>query len=380
MGLTEYINIAKNVAPKIANSARFWGGIKSGKTGQLGGIGNYIGDIASGFGSIIGNKYGEDFSEDQKQMQSMVRMGLSMIPGYGQLISAATGAIDAIGTATGLNLSNLDNNAAERASASGAAKFNNVVNSLPGTSMLVGMLGGRTSGYELSNDAEEMESGYSGTVGNMRAAEELANKRMLFGRHKVNSFIDSATKNDQILSQINTTNTMRKQSDYYQDLQHQNINRYAGQNYLNTVVGKSGMKLMSITDARRIVALKNNDLDITKLQNGGEIPGIDTSVIPEGALHARKNNLSDLNEDLEDATKKGIPVMEANNGVVEGQIAEVEKEEIIFRLEITKQLEELRDDGSEEAMIEAGKLIANELITNTQDNAGIIMEDAKNGE
>ena len=94
------------------------------------------GDAISGIGSAIGNKYGEDFSDDQKATQSAIRGALAMIPGYGQLIAAATGAVDAIGTATGLNLSNLDKDSAGRAGAGFSAGFNNAMNMLPGNSML----------------------------------------------------------------------------------------------------------------------------------------------------------------------------------------------------------------------------------------------------
>ncbi len=90
----------------------------------------------SGFGSAIGNKYGDDFSDDQKASQSAIRQGLAMIPGYGQLIAAATGIVDAIGTATGTNLSNINKDSAKRAGISGAASFNNLMNSLPGNSMI----------------------------------------------------------------------------------------------------------------------------------------------------------------------------------------------------------------------------------------------------
>ena len=64
-----------------------------------------------------------------------------MIPVYGQIIAAATGAMDAIGTATGLNLSNVDQNSANRAGVGTAAKANAVINRLPGASMLLGGFG-----------------------------------------------------------------------------------------------------------------------------------------------------------------------------------------------------------------------------------------------
>jgi hypothetical protein len=90
------------------------------------------------------------------------------------------------------------------------------------------------------------------------------------------------------------------------------------------------------------------------------------NVIPEGALHARKHHM----ENDEHITKKGIPVID-----LEGkQQAEIECNEIIFRKEVTKKLEELAKDASDEAAIEAGKLLAQEIIENTDDRTGLIEE------
>ena len=363
---------------QMTNAANGISGDSGNWATKLNGIGSWgamAGDAISGLGSAIGNKYGEDFSDQQKSTQSAIRKGLAMIPGYGQIIAAATGAVDAIGTATGLNLSNINKDSAKRAGAGASATFNNMMNMLPGNSMIWGWMGSRTDKFKMSDEAEAMQAGYAGTVSDLQAAGDLANKRVLFQKRKMNSFIDEARRNDNILANINETNTMRKQSDYYQNLAHQNANRYAGQNYLGVTVGKSGLKLMSVERAREIIAARQ---DVSKMQNGGVI-GVDTNVLPEGALHARKNNLSEINPDLEDATKKGIPVMAAEGGEIGEQVAEIENSEIIFRLDVTKQLEELRKDGSEEAMLAAGKLIAEELIENTQDNVGMITEEVQDG-
>ena len=112
-------------------------------------------------------------------------------------------------------------------------------------------------------------------------------------------------------------------------------------------------------------------LNVPEFQNGGSI-----NVIPDGALHARKHNMN-----LDGITEKGIPVVsEKNNGKIEQQ-AEIEKEEVIFRLEVTQKLEELEKKYySEEASqkekdeyaLEAGKLITEELLHNTKDNAGLL--------
>lgn len=88
------------------------------------------------------------------------------------------------------------------------------------------------------------------------------------------------------------------------------------------------------------------------------------NVIPEGALHARKHHM----ENTEGLTQKGIPVID-NKGE---QQAEIELNEIIFNLEVTQKLEELCKDGSDEAAIEAGKLLVQEILFNTEDRTGLI--------
>ena len=99
-----------------------------------------------------------------------------------------------------------------------------------------------------------------------------------------------------------------------------------------------------------------------KFQQGGSI-----NVIPDGALHARKHNM-----DMDGITKKGIPVVSENkDGEIEQQ-AEIEKEEIILRLEVTQKLEKLAKEGTEEAALEAGKLLVEEILYNTDDKANLI--------
>lgn len=106
-----------------------------------------------------------------------------------------------------------------------------------------------------------------------------------------------------------------------------------------------------------------------KFQNGGQM-----NVIPEGALHARKNNLTDINPELEGITSKGIPVITQEDGGIV-QHAEVERSEIIFTKEVTDKLEELRKLGTDEAAIEAGKLLASQIMENTIDNTGELLHE-----
>lgn len=95
------------------------------------------------------------------------------------------------------------------------------------------------------------------------------------------------------------------------------------------------------------------------------------NLIPEGALHKNKHHM----ENTEGLTQKGIPVID-NEGE---QQAEIELDEIIFTLEVTKKLEELYKEGTDEAAIEAGKLLVKEILFNTDDRTGLIAKCEKGG-
>lgn len=125
-----------------------------------------------------------------------------------------------------------------------------------------------------------------------------------------------------------------------------------------------------------------------QFKNGGELSKKESeleetnqkNIIPEGALHAHKHHM----DNADNLTKKGIPVID-NEGE---QQAEIERNEIIFTLEVTKRLEELyskyqdseySQKEKDEAAIEAGKLLVEEILFNTEDRTGLINTLQKGG-
>ena len=115
-----------------------------------------------------------------------------------------------------------------------------------------------------------------------------------------------------------------------------------------------------------------------KMECGGELSyfkqGGQMNVIPEGALHARKNNMEGAGKDF---TAKGIPVVD-NKGE---QQAEIEKEEWTMTKELTDDVEKwykeyYKEDTSQkdkdELAIKCGKRITKELLHNTDDRANLI--------
>ena len=111
--------------------------------------------------------------------------------------------------------------------------------------------------------------------------------------------------------------------------------------------------------------------EVESFKQGGQM-----NVIPEGALHARKNNMEGAGEDF---TAKGIPVVD-NNGE---QQAEIEKNEVIFTKDLTDFIEnnlkkfnseETSNSEKDEIAIKVGKRLVKELLTNTDDRTGLIEE------
>ena len=99
------------------------------------------------------------------------------------------------------------------------------------------------------------------------------------------------------------------------------------------------------------------------------------NIIPEGALHARKNNMELAKEG--EITHKGVPVVD-NDGV---QQAEIEREEWTMTKELTDDVEEwykkyydeeTSQKEKDELAIKCGKRITKELLHNTDDRANLI--------
>ena len=169
-----------------------------------------------------------------------------------------------------------------------------------------------------------------------------------------------------IVEQQKQQNQARKQS-----LGNQNISTQqqlnGGLDY-SSVLAKEGGQLNNLIERVEeldVVELFVQNLQkITALKNGG-------SVIPSGALHKNKHNLEIVELDGK-ITEKGIPVISIEEGGEIIQHAEIERDEVILEITLSKKLEKLYYDGSDEAATEAGRLLANELMESTTDNTGLI--------
>lgn len=262
---------------------------------------------------------------------------------------------------------------------------------------LINGFGGRKS-HTLENGQSERDtitnvgSAYGGSVGDWQNAMKYSNKKYgtfsSSGRHKANNKVDDANYKMNLMTGI--SNQARTQLEVANGTADTTDKRYEltlqGGYNPRTRIGRQGLKIEYIKRAK-MIANKVKDQNVTKHKEGGKVEeekffiptdwqplgqlqkfqnGGAVNIIPEGSLHARKHHM----ENADNLTKKGIPVVD-NDG---NQQAEIERDEIIFRKEVTDQIEKLAKEGTDEAAIKCGELLTHEIIENTDDKTGLALQ------
>ena len=232
--------------------------------------------------------------------------------------------------------------------------------------------------YKDNETWEQQGSAYGGSMAKVDDALTKSGKK--YGafsgkaRRKANTQIAEAKRQQNLVSDINQEAQDAFAASNYSGIGLRNELALSG-GYRNMAVGRNGMKILDAESqwAREVLTKvkirpkEKLEEQPPKFAEGGKV-----NVIPDGALHAHKHHLEDISPEYEQVTSKGIPVVTEEEGGKLKQHAEIERNEIIFRLEVTKKLEELMKDGSDDAAIEAGKLLAHEIINNTVDNTGLM--------
>lgn len=323
--------------------------------------GNALMDVAAGLMPDKGKNTA--FKEQQQIGNALMKVN----PMVGGIYKAAS----FLGELTGTNVSKLTSEQAQAAGINGMAKtLNNLAAYIPAVGVL-----GSTMDAQKSHLIDEMAGAYGGTASGINTAGTMGGQNYLFGKGKAQDYIALMNERNRTMTKIGETNTLRKQTDYGIDLAQQNLNRYAGQNYMDMRMGRSGLKLDSLIEIRTMLANRQpKNEEIEKFAHGGVLEG--TNLIPSGKLHKELHHIEDSDSELaENLTRKGIPVVALSEGGEIEQVAEIEHSEITLSKALTDKLEELRKDGSEEAMIEAGKILVEEIMFNTDDKMGIINEE-----
>lgn len=379
-------NNAQGVATAISQAPDMFKAIKNfdassfkaglGSSMNIAGIaGNVLGAFADDRASLSG-EYGQ-LSRNAEMVADTV---LSSIPGFGQAYAAINGVSDFLA-------GKYDN-----LSTAGSTKSDAIMDAIPLLGLANAAAGKEMDKLDYDTEAwNTVGSSYAGSQKSVKDASDNTGGRYgwlstVTGEYQkdlaqqmeadrqqtmVSKISDEATENSQIASSTLQEATMNQQK------------KLQGQGFTFRV--QKGMKLPTKQDIQKTkqlfkepefrrpssspnysILFKQEDTieEIDFFKEGGKM-----NIIPEGELHARLHHM-----EQDGITKKGIPVISIEEGGEVVQHAEIERNEIIFHLELTKKLEELMEDGSDEAAIEAGKLLVDEILNNTEDRTGLLNE------
>lgn len=345
------------------------GGMFKGVNGWAKGI-NMVTDIA---GSFIPHKQQAALTEGLNTGFDVASTAIMAIPGFGTIAGAAMKGIGLLSdglTALGVGTD-------------GVTTMDQILDSkwlkLTPTG-LVNALGAQklaslASGYEV-DDAKAMSGGaYGGVMNTWDDASKYAGKKVGFFNN-TSSLNNKIYNANAIMRQLQGITGKKKEQDQLtasmEDRWNQSTENMLNGGFGNISFGRLGLKVEILPKVHAILNKPKTYLldpiqeeDIPEFKQGGKM-----NVIPEGSLHARLHHM----ENAEGLTRKGIPVVaELDGGQLEQQ-AEIELNEIIFNLEVTEELEKLMKDGTDNAAIEAGKLLVEEIFNNTDDRTGLIKQ------
>ena len=318
------------------------------KTGKGIAVGSQIAGMASQF-IPDQDKDMNEVDATLKQARGMAQQGL-MSSGNPWLMAA--GASDMIIDKLG------GHSDASQGLGLGTDIMNGVASFIPGA----GWLARKTDKYSQS-DTIKRSSSYTGEVEAGKRVARNAGAKLLLGGSKANE----ATRK-QKLRDTNTEGVLADaKNDFWSSM-------YQGTSIGDEMLLRGGPRDIRLTklggklqQARDL--LNNISDDVKSFKEGGKV-----NVIPAGQLHKNKHHMEEVSDDFKDLTSKGIPVVTEKEDGELVQQAEIERDEIIFNIDVTKKLEELMEDGSDDAALEAGKLLAAEIMENTIDNTGLMQE------
>lgn len=355
LNLTKGLKLPKNSSSLVGKS-----------NFNIGNTMNIAGGIADTLGSFIPQKEQSALTTGLNQGYDMTANAVSAIPGVGTIIGGAMkigGALSDGLTALGIGTDQMTT--ADKILDSKFLKLTPLG--------LINSIGAKKADtmYKDNTTWEQQGSSYGGSLAKVDDAMTKSGKKYgAFsgrGRRAANRQIAEATRQQGVIQGINnkaqdaflSSSTM---SDTNNTRNY--INLSGGINFNTIRRGQEGLRFPTkdeVDRARNTLRVLNNQ-SLPVYKEGGKM-----NVIPEGALHARLHHM-----DMEGITKKGIPVITKEDGGEVVQHAEIERDEIIFTKEVTEKLEELYKKGTDEAAIEAGKILAKEIMENTQDNTGLI--------
>ena len=344
-------------AQNVSDSASAGGSTSSGLWAKGLGMG------ASILGSLVDADENSMFQQEQQVGQTLMAIN--------PIVGAAVMGSSALNHALGSYYNTMSN---EDASMYGIGKGENTLSKVMAfvgdTTPFAAKLLGRKTHDAIKTKEVDATGGWTGASALINTNQRSGGNFYALGSGRINRGIDRGNSMVRNITKEVDRNSKIKGSVHDNALENESrwlkmMNGDTGT--VGQVVGKNGIKLLSKQELAKIYAARKPKESIDSYGDGGKI-GVDNNVIPEGALHATKNNLEKVNPELDEVTPKGIPVIVTDDKGEYKQIAEIERDELVLTKEVTLLIEDLWKKGTPEDMIAAGKILAKELMENTVNN------------
>lgn len=248
-----------------------------------------------------------------------------------------------------------------------ATTADKILSGIPLGGSLIAGFTGKT--HVFKGDIQDINTGdFGGTINKSLYAQDISGVKSV-RKKMLNRKIDSAQRQFDVANKLVEDNKLWMNNNLGSELTNAVTSHYLGNQHLS--LAKNGMKIPELEEVR---ALLNNNA-IKSFKNGGKLEK--DNIIPTGALHKNLHHIEEINPELEGKiTKKGIPVgIYDENGEFE-ETCEIESGEIVFSLDVTKQIEEYwqnyKESWDDNIAIECGKYLVDQIFNNTRDDDKVI--------
>lgn len=249
-----------------------------------------------------------------------------------------------------------------------ATGLDRTISSIPVIGPGISMFTGKTDTFK--GDINYINtSDFGGTVADSTRAQDISGVKSLHKR-RLNKQIESAQQDyEEAAMKVDWNNQLFNNS-IGDSLFSMNQSKYYPGNQ-QIMLSKKGSKFPELDAVRALLESSK----VKSFKSGGKIEK--ENIIPTGALHKNLHHIEEANPELEGKiTKKGIPVGTYEDGGEFSQNAEIESGEIIYSLDVTKQIEEYwqnyKESGDDNIAIECGKYLVDQIFNNTRDDDKVI--------
>ena len=208
-----------------------------------------------------------------------------------KMFGLAGKVLDVIPNALDMSTDIVNQTSAERAGFGKGNKLSQLASKILGFKFMSMFGNDKIEDAQKSQHIATVGSGYTGSVQDINAAQDIGGQNILVEKEKAQSFVNTTNAQNAFIDQIGQQTELARANGSGQLFQLQNLMNYQG--HQPKLLMKNGAKIPELDNARTILSKKKKN--VSKYQLGGKIIDPSKNIIPDGALHKNRNHLSEHN-------------------------------------------------------------------------------------